>query len=73
MSEHGIRNRIDPFSEMMAGYDNLWDRVYKARRERDKWRDIAERLYNATMEDDYRVMTRAIKAYEEAVNGPEEG
>lgn len=37
------------------------------------WREIAERLYNATMESDYQVMVRAIKAYEEAVDGSEEG
>jgi hypothetical protein len=37
------------------------------------WQEIAERLYNATMESDYRVMVEAIKAYEEAVDGSEEG
>lgn len=33
--------------------------------ERDKWRDIAERLYNATFEYDQSVMRNAIAAYEE--------
>jgi hypothetical protein len=34
--------------------------------ERDKWRAIAERLYNATQETDYTILMRAVKAYEEA-------
>lgn len=34
--------------------------------EAEKWRAIAERLYNATQEIDYSIMMRAIKAYEEA-------
>lgn len=41
--------------------------------ERDMWRNIAERLYNATMETDYSVMMRAARAYEEAASGREEG
>ena len=41
--------------------------------ERDRWREIAERLYNATMEADYTVMMRAAKAYEEAASEREEG
>jgi hypothetical protein len=36
--------------------------------ERDKWRDIAERLYNATHESDYTIMMRAARAYEQACN-----
>ena len=41
--------------------------------ENGRWRDIAERLYNATMETDYTVMMRAVKAYEEAASEREEG
>lgn len=37
--------------------------------ERDMWREIAERFYNATQEVDYTVMMRAVKAYEEACDG----
>jgi hypothetical protein len=36
--------------------------------ERDKWRDIAERLYNATHESDYTITMRAARAYEQACN-----
>lgn len=34
--------------------------------EAEKWRAIAERLYNATQEIDYSIMMRAVRAYEEA-------
>lgn len=34
----------------------------------DKWRGIAERLYNATHESDYTIMMRAARAYEQACN-----
>lgn len=37
--------------------------------ERNQWRDIAERFYNATFEYDQSVMRRAIAAYEEMPSG----
>lgn len=67
------RTKIDWFSEIMAGQKTLWDEIYETRAQRDKWQDIAERLYNATMEADYTVMMRAVKAYEEAASEREEG
>ena len=42
-------------------------------KERDKWRDIAERLYNASQETDYSLMVKASRAYEEAASEREEG
>jgi hypothetical protein len=37
--------------------------------QRDKWREIAERLYNATFEYDHSVMRNAIALYEEMPDG----
>lgn len=47
--------------------------IEKLQTERDKWRDIAERLYNASQESDYGIMVRASRAYEEAASEREEG
>lgn len=44
------------------------DPCAELRTERDKWRDIAERFYNATQEVDYTVMMRVVKSYEEAAS-----
>ena len=57
---------IDPrmtFVDSLSGRRNDLDALTA---ERDKWRAIAERLYNATQETDYTIMMRAVKAYEEA-------
>lgn len=44
----------------------LENALAKMTAERDKWRDIAERFYNATFEYDQSVMRSAITLYEEA-------
>jgi hypothetical protein len=44
------------------------DPCAELRFERDMWREIAERFYNATHEADYTVMMRAVKHYEEAAS-----
>jgi hypothetical protein len=57
---------IDPrmtFVDSLSGRRNDLDALTA---DRDKWRDIAQRLYNATQETDYTIMMRAAKAYEEA-------
>jgi hypothetical protein len=57
---------IDPrmtFVDSLSGRRNDLDALTA---ERDKWRAIAERLYNATQETDYTILMRAVKAYEEA-------
>jgi hypothetical protein len=57
---------IDPrmtFVDTLSGQRNELAAVSA---ERDKWRDIAERLYNATQETDYTILMRAVKAYEAA-------
>jgi len=72
MEELG-RTKIDWFSEIMAGQKTLWDEIYTVRAERDKWREIAERLYNASQETDYSLMVKASRAYEEAASEREEG
>lgn len=47
--------------------------IEKLQLDRDKWQNIAERLYNASQETDYSIMVKASKAYEEAASGREEG
>jgi hypothetical protein len=57
---------IDPrmaFVDTLSGRRNELDELTA---ERDKWRAVAERLYNATHEADYTATMRAAKAYEEA-------
>lgn len=41
------------------------DTIEQLTHERDKWREIAERFYNATFEYDQSVMRRVIADYEE--------
>ena len=57
---------IDPRMTFVDTLSNRRNELDALSAERDKWRDIAERLYNATQETDYTIMMRAVKAYEAA-------
>jgi len=57
---------IDPRMTFVDTLSNRRNELDALSAERDKWRDIAERLYNATQETDYTILMRAVKAYEEA-------
>jgi hypothetical protein len=57
---------IDPRMTFVDTLSNRRNELAAVSAERDKWRDIAERLYNATQETDYTILMRAVKAYEEA-------
>lgn len=69
-SEH-----FDQFMEAMKSMPvfDMITQLHRLQEERDKWQDIAERLYNASQETDYSIMVKASKAYEEAASGREEG